>query len=82
MKRTPTEQKLDDLADIEEHALDAMAPGLRPPEQILEARRRLLWAARWLLIARVSADCDTKDAIATTARHIRTAADELTKDYA
>ncbi len=82
MKRTTTEQKLDDLADEEENVLEVTAPSLRLPEQILEARRRLLWATRWLLIARVNADCDTRDVIAETARHIRTAADELTKENA
>ena len=51
-----TTDTLNKLADLEERAIFKAGPALRQSEQILEGRRRIAWAAAWLVLARDSED--------------------------
>jgi hypothetical protein len=72
---TGQEQNADRLAEIEERFLEALGPGYTRRRQILEARRRIGWAGRWIALA--AHESHGGPLLAEAVRHLRRAVDSI-----
>ena len=77
MKATPTEKSLNEIAFIEENALATSGPTAHLGLQLLEARRRMTWAAAWLRYARFN---DTDPVLQEATVHLRRAQKALDQE--
>lgn len=71
---TDLTQTMTHLADLEEKAIVKAGPALDAANRLLEGRRRIAWAATWLLMARsLAGDRRHEKAISSVGFHLRQA---------